>query len=28
MAGGKPTWHENALVPITRNGRLEDAYWT
>ena len=28
MAGGGPTWHENALVPITRNGRLEDVYWT
>lgn len=28
MAGGEPTWHENALVPITRNGRLEDVYWT
>ncbi|HRD28595.1 MAG TPA: HWE histidine kinase domain-containing protein [Caulobacter sp.] len=28
MAGGEPTWHENALVPITRNGRLEEVYWT
>ncbi len=28
MAGGPPTWHENALVPITRNGRREDVYWT
>jgi PAS domain S-box-containing protein len=28
MAGGPATWHENALVPITRNGRLEDVYWT
>ncbi|MCF8503757.1 MAG: PAS domain-containing protein [Caulobacter sp.] len=28
MAGGEPTWNENALVPITRNGRLEDVYWT
>lgn len=28
MSGGEPTWHENALVPITRNGRLEDVYWT
>jgi PAS domain S-box-containing protein len=22
------TWHENQLVPIHRNGRLEDVYWT
>src|ERR1700684_578419 len=28
MAGGPPTWHENQLVPITRNGRREDVYWT
>lgn len=28
MSGGPPTWHENALVPITRNGRREDVYWT
>ena len=28
MAGGNATWHENALVPITRNGKLEDVYWT
>jgi len=28
MSGGGPTWNENALVPITRNGRLEDVYWT
>jgi PAS domain S-box-containing protein len=28
MAGGPATWHENALVPITRNGKLEDVYWT
>ena len=28
MAGGPATWHENQLVPITRDGRLEDAYWT
>jgi signal transduction histidine kinase/ActR/RegA family two-component response regulator len=28
MTGGGPTWHENALVPITRNGRREDVYWT
>ena len=27
-AGLGATWHENQLVPITRNGRLEDVYWT
>ncbi|HEU4622004.1 MAG TPA: PAS domain-containing protein, partial [Burkholderiaceae bacterium] len=28
MRGGEATWHENQLVPITRNGRREEAYWT
>jgi hypothetical protein len=28
MTGGGATWQENALVPITRNGRREDVYWT
>jgi PAS domain S-box-containing protein len=28
MSGGGPTWRENALIPITRNGRREDVYWT
>jgi len=28
MTGGDATWHENQLVPITRNGRREDVYWT
>src|SRR4051794_10877273 len=28
MSGRGPTWHENALVPITRHGRREDVYWT
>jgi PAS domain S-box-containing protein len=28
MSGGGATWHENALVPITRNGQREDVYWT
>ena len=28
MAGGGATWHENALVPMTRNGGVEDVYWT
>ncbi|WPO77716.1 PAS domain-containing protein [Flavobacterium sp. KACC 22761] len=25
---GEPTWHEDQLVPIYRNGQLEDVYWT
>ncbi len=28
MARGEPSWHEDQLVPIRRNGRLEDVYWT
>ena len=28
MSGGGATWHENALVPITRFGKREDVYWT
>ncbi len=28
MQGGEATWQENALIPITRNGRREDVYWT
>jgi hypothetical protein len=28
MAGGNATWHENQLVPITRNGKHEEVYWT
>jgi two-component sensor histidine kinase len=28
MSGQGATWHENQLVPITRNGRLEEVYWT
>jgi PAS domain S-box-containing protein len=28
MLRGKPTWHEDHLVPISRNGRLEEVYWT
>jgi signal transduction histidine kinase/CheY-like chemotaxis protein len=28
MTGGGATWHENHLVPITRNGIREDVYWT
>ncbi len=28
MSGGGATWQENALIPITRDGRREDVYWT
>jgi PAS domain S-box-containing protein len=28
MTRGEASWHENQLVPIYRNGRLEDVYWT
>jgi PAS domain-containing protein len=28
MAGRGATWHEDQLVPITREGRREDAWWT
>jgi PAS domain S-box-containing protein len=28
MNKGESTWHRNALVPIYRNGKLEDVYWT
>lgn len=28
MNGGEATWHENQFLPIFRNGRLEDVYWT
>ncbi|MDB6001230.1 MAG: hybrid sensor histidine kinase/response regulator, partial [Rhizobacter sp.] len=28
MAGQGATWHENALVPITRYGHREAVYWT
>ncbi|MFB9979302.1 sensor histidine kinase [Mesorhizobium kowhaii] len=28
MEGRGATWHENALVPITRNGIRENVYWT
>jgi PAS domain S-box-containing protein len=28
MSGGGATWRENHLVPITRNGKLEEVYWT
>ncbi len=25
---GKPSWHEDALVPIFRNGAVQEVYWT
>jgi signal transduction histidine kinase len=28
MSGGGSTWHENQKLPIERNGRIEDIYWT
>src|SRR5689334_2290583 len=28
LEGGEATWHEDQLLPIYRNGRLEDVYWT
>ena len=28
MRGEGSTWHQNQLVPILRNGAVEDAYWT
>jgi signal transduction histidine kinase len=28
MGRGEPAWHENALVPIFRNERMEEVFWT
>jgi len=28
LTNGEPTWHEDQLVPIFRNGKIEDVYWT
>jgi signal transduction histidine kinase len=28
MTGGASTWHEDQLVPVTRNGKLEEVWWT
>lgn len=28
MAGGESVWSENQLIPIYRNNKLEDVYWT
>jgi len=28
LAGGEASWSEDQLLPIYRNGQLEDVYWT
>jgi len=28
LAGGEASWSENQLIPIYRNNKLEDVYWT
>lgn len=28
LGGGEATWSEDQLIPIYRNGKLEDVYWT
>ncbi|SHL35557.1 hypothetical protein SAMN05444266_10356 [Chitinophaga jiangningensis] len=28
LDGGESTWQEDSLIPIYRNGQLEDVYWT
>ena len=28
LAGGEATWSEDQFIPIYRNGKLEDVYWT
>lgn len=28
LQGGEATWHEDQLLPIYRNGKLENVYWT
>jgi signal transduction histidine kinase len=28
LSGGGATWSEDQLIPIFRNGRIEDVYWT
>ncbi len=28
MAGGDATWNEDQLIPIERNGKIEDEWWT
>jgi hypothetical protein len=28
LSGGGATWSEDQLIPIFRNGKIEDVYWT
>jgi signal transduction histidine kinase/CheY-like chemotaxis protein len=28
ISRGEPAWHEDALIPIHRNGRMEEVFWT
>jgi PAS domain S-box-containing protein len=28
LTGGEATWEEDQLIPIYRNGKMEDVYWT
>ena len=28
LAGGEATWSEDQLLPFSRNGQIEDIYWT
>ncbi|HEY4324273.1 MAG TPA: PAS domain S-box protein [Mucilaginibacter sp.] len=28
LSGGEATWNEDALIPIYRNGKIRDVYWT
>jgi len=28
LGGGESTWSEDQLIPILRNGKMEDVYWT
>ncbi len=28
LVGGEATWSEDQLIPIYRNGKIEDVYWT
>lgn len=28
LAGGEATWYEDQFLPIYRNGKMEDVYWT
>ncbi len=28
LSGGEASWQEDQLIPIYRNGRMEDVYWT